>query len=83
MTKTLLAALALVASLGMSNTADARPPAQPKPTVGIIAGGPVFRIDIRTGLPIMLAPHRVWIPGHWVKQRHHRTVWVAGHYDVR
>ena len=80
--KLFLAAAGLAASLGFSNPADARPRA-PAPEVGVVIGVGGVRIDVHTGLPILVAPHRVWIPGHWEHVRHHRSVWVPGHYDIR
>jgi hypothetical protein len=82
--KLFLAAAALATSLGFSNAADARPRA-PAPEVGVVIGGGGVRIDVRTGLPIpiLIAPHRVWIPGHWEHVHRHRSVWVPGHYDIR
>ena len=79
--KVFLAAAAMAASLGFSNPADARPRA-PAPEVGVVIGVGGVRIDVHTGLPVLVAPHRVWIPGHW-ERHHHRRVWVPGHYDVR
>jgi hypothetical protein len=79
--KIFLVAAGLAASLGFSNPADARPRA-PAPEVGVVIGVGGVRIDVHTGLPIVVHPHKVWIPGHWERHRH-RKVWVPGHYDVR
>ena len=80
--KIFLAAAALATSLGFSNPADARPRG-PAPEVGVVIGGGGIRIDVHTGLPIVVAPYRIWIPGHWEHRPHHRSVWVPGHYDIR
>ena len=80
--KIFLAAAALATSLGFSNPADARPRA-PAPEVGVVIGVGGVRIDVHTGRPILCAPPpRVWIPGHWERDRH-RRVWVPGHYEIR
>jgi hypothetical protein len=80
-TKLLVAAATLATTLGFSNPADARP-RDPGPDFGVVIGVGGVRIDVHTGLPVVVAPHRVWIPGHWEKHRHHRKVWIPGHYDV-
>jgi hypothetical protein len=80
--KIVLAAATLAATLGFSNAADARP-RNPGPDFGVVIGVGGVRIDLHTGMPIV-APYRVWVPGHYERQhRHHRMIWVPGHYDIR